>query len=266
VSIDRSVRILFDEVADLYDEVRPRYPEALVEDILELSGIPAEGRILEVGCGPGTVTVAFARRGYRMVCVELGQRLAALAVENCRAFPGVEIIHSSFEAWELEEHAFDLALSAEAFHWIPPEIGYPKAARALKDSGAIALIWILRRDVETDIYRAIDKVYQEQAPQFENPDKTITPEWLEGIIRENLATFGGFGKVTIRRYPWSQTFTAEEYIKLLKTSSVHHKLDESTREALFEGISAAIERSGGRLVRPFEAMLFLARVTRQTGN
>ena len=66
VPIDRSKRVAFEEVADLYQEVRPGYPEELVEDILSLSGIASDGRILEIGCGPGNATVAFARRGYRV--------------------------------------------------------------------------------------------------------------------------------------------------------------------------------------------------------
>ncbi len=74
--IDRRRRVLFDEVAELYDDVRPNYPEALIEDVIALSGIERDGRILEVGCGPGKATIPFARRGYRMLGIELGEHLA----------------------------------------------------------------------------------------------------------------------------------------------------------------------------------------------
>jgi len=97
--IDRTRRITFEEVAELYDNVRPIYPEELVEDALALSGIPAGGRILEIGCGPGNATIQFAKRGYKIVGIELGERLAALAVRNCRAYPGVEIRNTAFEDW-----------------------------------------------------------------------------------------------------------------------------------------------------------------------
>jgi len=33
----------FDEIAELYDRVRPRYPEELVDDLVSLSGIPEAG-------------------------------------------------------------------------------------------------------------------------------------------------------------------------------------------------------------------------------
>ena len=102
MAIDRSKRITFEEVADLYEEIRSDYPKELVEDILSLSGISSDGRILEIGCGPGNATVSFARRGYRILGIELGERLAALAVKNCRAYPGVEIRNTAFEDWVLE--------------------------------------------------------------------------------------------------------------------------------------------------------------------
>jgi SAM-dependent methyltransferase len=260
VTIDRTARITFDRVAELYDEVRPGYPEELVEDVLALSGIPPDGRILEVGCGPGTATVAFARRGYRMDCIELGPRLAALAVENCRAYPNVRVHNSPFEDWPLEAGAYDLVFSAEAFHWIPPEVAYPRAARALKDSGSLALFWILYQDPESELFQAIDQVYRQQAPQLDNPNKAITPEWLTKQIVGNFGASGCFGQVTVRQYPWSQTYSGEQYIKLLCTMSAHRGLDEETWRRLLAGILDVIEQYGGRLTRPFLAFLFHARM------
>lgn len=262
MSIDRRNRIAFEEVADLYDEVRPGYLDELIEDVLRLSGIPPDGRILEIGTGPGNATVAFARGGYRILGIELGERLAALATRNCGAYPGVEIRNSSFEDWEMEEAAFDLVVSADAFHWIPPEVGYPKAARALKDSGSIALFWNAPVDPGTDWSKAIDDVYQRRAPGLEIPDKTFTAEWLVGVILENFETSGCFGEVTVRQYSWSLDLTSEQYLKLLRTYSGHRGLGEATRNHLFKGIQDVIEQFGGQVAKPQLTVLFHARVKR----
>ncbi|MGD8625900.1 MAG: class I SAM-dependent methyltransferase, partial [Anaerolineae bacterium] len=231
----------------------------LVDDALALSGIPAGGRIVEIGCGPGNATLLFARRGYRIVAIELGERLAALAAKNCRAYPGVAIENIAFEDWPTEEKAFDLAISADAFHWIPPEIGYPKVARALKDSGSAVFFWNVPVDPQTDWSRAIDAVYRERAPQVENPDKSFTLEWVIGIIKENFAASGCFGEVTVRHYSWPETYTSEHYLKLLRTFSGHRGLDEDTRDRLFAGIHEVIERFGGRVTKPNLVALFHAR-------
>src|SRR3712207_5578274 len=80
----------FDEAASLYDEVRPGYPENLFEDVVSLSGIQAGGRILEIGCGTGQATVPFARRGYHIQCIELGENMAAVARRNLKGYPQAE--------------------------------------------------------------------------------------------------------------------------------------------------------------------------------
>jgi len=260
MSIDRRNRITFEKMADLYDEIRPSYPEELIEEVLSLSGIPSEGRILEIGCGPGNATLPFARRGFKILGIELGERLAALAARNCHAYPRVEIRNISFEDWEPEEAAFDLALSADAFHWIPPEIGYPKVARVLKASGCAAFFWNAPVDPGTDWSKAINAVYQSTALGVNNPDKAFTEEWLVGVIRENFADSGCFGEVTVKRYPWSLKLDAVQYLKLLRTYSGHRGVDAATRARLFAGIREVIEGYGGKIIKPQLTVLFHARV------
>src|SRR5215210_4990156 len=127
------LRTTFDEAASLYDEVRPGYPEDLFDDVVSLSGIPPGGRILEIGCGTGQATVPFARRGYRILCVELGENMAAVARRNLEGYPQVEVLTGAFEDWPLQDEAFDVAISATAFHWLNPATAYPKVAGALRD-------------------------------------------------------------------------------------------------------------------------------------
>jgi SAM-dependent methyltransferase len=265
-TIDRSRRVLFDEVADLYDEVRPNYPETLIEDVIAFSGIQADGRILEIGCGPGKATIPFARRGYRMLAIELGEHLAALAAANCRPFPAVEIKHIAFEDWPVEENGFDLAISAEAFHWIPPEIGYPRLAQALKPGGSAALFWILRIDPETAVYQAISTMHQNLAPSLTPTEKVVTPAWQRQRITTNFAESGCFGNVTVRQYPWTEMVTGENFVKQLNTQSSYRNLTEPVRAKLFESIQEVIERAGGMVERPYLALLFQARVIGENGK
>ena len=262
MTIDSSKRISFENVADLYDQARSEYPHELIEDIVSLSGLSPGGRVLEIGCGPGNATIAFARLGYSILGIELGARLAALAAEKCRAYPGVNILNLAFEDWELDEKAFDLALAADAFHWIPPEVGYPKAARALKDSGSAAFFWRVPVDAKTDLSKAIDRVYQETTPQFPNPDKRFGAEWLVEVIKENFRASGRFGEVTTKQHFWTENLTAKQYTNGLRTFSMHQGIDEGRREKLYADIAKVIERFGGQIIQPQSAMLFHAKVKR----
>lgn len=260
MAIDRTRRSVFETTAELYAEARPSYPPELVADVVRLSGIPPEGRILEIGCGPGNATLPFAQRGYRILAIELGERLAALAAARCRDYPRVSFQRMAFEDWPVEAGAFDLAISADAFHWIPPEIGYPKVARALKPSGSAAFFWFVPVDPQTDWSRAIEAVYREQAPGLDNPDRAYTTEWLAGIIRANFTGSGCFGEVTARHYTWSEPYTAERYLNLLRTYSGHAGLDAEARRRLFARIQQVLDRHGSTLARPFQVMLFQARL------
>ena len=99
------LRSTFDEVAYLYDEVRPGYPEHLFDDLASLSGTGPGAKVLEIGCGTGQATLPLAPRGYRVLCVELGANLAAIAQAKLADHPDSRVLTSSFEEWPLEKGA-----------------------------------------------------------------------------------------------------------------------------------------------------------------
>jgi SAM-dependent methyltransferase len=261
MSHDNSQRTTFDEVAEWYDEVRPGYPELLVEAVLALSAIPPGGRILEIGCGTGQATLPFARRGYSLLCLELGSRMAALAAEKCRPYPGVEIQNVAFEDWPLPGRAFDLVISASAFHWISPEIRYAKAAASLRAGGSLALFWHHAAGEDTPFRRALTQVYRERAPHLVEhlPGETPTATIVERTLQD-FESSGRFGPVIVREYPWTETHTAEQHIKLLNTYSSIRSLDPGTRRDLLTAVREVVERFGGQVSTSGVVLLYLARV------
>ena len=58
---ERPRRLVFGEVAELYDSVRPSYPDALVDDVLAFAGAGPGDPALEVGAGTGKATRAVRR-------------------------------------------------------------------------------------------------------------------------------------------------------------------------------------------------------------
>jgi SAM-dependent methyltransferase len=122
--------------------VRPGYPERLFDDLALLSGTGPGTRALEIGCGTGQATLPLARRGYLLLGVELGANLAAVARTKLADYPNARVLACSFEAWPVEQEAFDLVVSATAFHWVDPRVRHRrKSAQALRPDGSLALIW-----------------------------------------------------------------------------------------------------------------------------
>lgn len=257
------LRTTFDGAALLYDEVRPGYPQELFDDVVALSRIPSVGRVLEIGCGTGQATLPLARRGYRLLCVELGENLAAVARRNLAAYPLVEVRTGDFETYSPREGAFDLAVSATAFHWLDPAVAYPKVARALTPDGAIALFWNehVHSDTSGDFFEAAQEVYERETPQIVKPDDhrgLLQPDELPDRTGEIEAS-GLFGGVIRRDYRWDVPYDAEGYLRVLSTYSGHIALDPASRERLFRGISDLIEREyGGRIVKGYATTLYVA--------
>ena len=247
----------FDSVAELYDEARPGYPESLIEAALEASGIPDGGRILEVGAGTGQASRPFAARGYRMTCLEPGPALASLARRKLASWPRVRVACATFEDWRLEPGAYDLAISAQAFHWVDPEVGYAKVARALVPGGALALFWNLHDDEAdaSEARRALDRAYVEHAPELSKASLGRRLPDIEGRI----AATGLFGPVARSDHRWSAEYDRERYLKLLQTHSDHIALQPERRARLLDAIGAVIDRLGGHISRPMVANLYVAR-------
>jgi len=257
---EMSCKTIFDQIAEDYDKVRPGYPQELIRDIISISRISEDGRILEIGCGTGQATIPFAKYGYSITCLEIGKRLASLAAKNCQKYPNVHIHPVSFEEWKNEMNSFDLVMSATAFHWIPPEIAYPKAAQILKESGYIAIFSSFHPTPYTGFFQTVQKVYRNIVPEWKDP--TSEPS-MEDKIRSREDYINGtalFEKVLVKQYPWEKEYKTEQYIKLLNTYSAHRCLDKGRREKLFSNITDLInEKYGGIITRPYLTVLYIAK-------
>jgi protein-L-isoaspartate O-methyltransferase len=96
----RGLRAGFDRAAEDYQRTRPVCPPQLFDDLIELAGLEAGGRVAEIGCGTGQATVPLAERGLAVTAVELGPQLAAVARRRLTAFPAAQVVTGSFEDWQ----------------------------------------------------------------------------------------------------------------------------------------------------------------------
>ena len=248
----------FDSVADLYDAHRPGYPQDIVDAVLSLTGLRPGSRILEIGSGTGKATELFASRGFSVHCIEPGKHLVSVARWKLRRFPGVTFDVVRFEDWPEHVGVYDLAISAQAFHWVPQPIGYQKVARALKPHGHLALFWNMYPGMEGTLAEDLALVYQKRAPGLAERRKPF-----EEVIAERkheIETSGCFGPVAVERFPWSERYSTKQYLGLLNTYSDHLALSEAVRLRLLDGVAEVIERHGGCIEKPYLAVLYVTRL------
>ncbi len=246
------LRIMFEKVSELYDRARPIYPAQVFDDLVALAKLRAGARVVEIGCGTGQATLPLAERGFEIVCIELGEQLAAVARRKLGAFPAVEIINASFETWEPANAAFDAIVAFTAFHWIDPELRYQKSASLLREAGALALVatqHVLPADGD-EFFTEVQEDYEAVVPSEEKTQAGPPPHPdAVGDLRDEIEASGLFSNVAVRRYLWDVTYTADDYIAVLDTYSGHRALDDETRQRLFERIHRRIRARRDQKVR-----------------
>ena len=99
-------RFTFNKVAELYDQARAGYPQALYDDLMGFANLSAGDAVLEVGCGTGKATEEFARRGLNVVALDPGPDMIAAARRRLAAFKGVRFVQATFEAWPVRSRRF----------------------------------------------------------------------------------------------------------------------------------------------------------------
>jgi SAM-dependent methyltransferase len=259
----REQRMVFGEVAELYDSVRAGYPDALVDDVISFTG--ADGpdlRAVEVGAGTGKATVSFAARGLEIVAIEPSPDMAAVARRNCAQFPGVRIEETSFEDWAAPAGAFGLVYSAQAWHWVTPEVRDQKAAQALAPGGALAMFWHRVRWQPGPLPDDLERLYQRLAPDLLVQKPTfpgLGPSPDDDLVTSEIRKTGLFTDETMRAYPWSATFTADSYTDLLMTQSGHRMLPEERSAEVLSGVRDIIAAHGGQIEIPHATLLAMAR-------
>jgi SAM-dependent methyltransferase len=254
------LRRTFDEVPELYDRARPRYPSEVFDDLVSLTGLAPGDRILEIGPGTGQATLPLAERALEIVGLELGGGLAAVARRNLAAYPRVQIIEATFEDWDAGDAQFDAVVAFTAFHWIDPTIRYARSAELLRPGGHLAVVLTdhvlpaggdrFFADVQEDYVWLTDE--EDASPPRDPAD---IPDLSAEIDASRL-----FRTVAVRRYVWDVVYTADAYLELLDTFSGHRALPEDVRSRLYAAIRRRIERQPGQQVRKTSiAILHVAR-------
>lgn len=119
---------------------RPPYPAALVDRVAALAGGPG-ARVLEAGAGTGHLALPLAAQGLRVTALEPARAmLDALAAAARAAGLAVEAVHAAAEETGLATGAFDLAILADAAHWVDPSRAGPELRRVLAPGGRLAFL------------------------------------------------------------------------------------------------------------------------------
>lgn len=182
-----------------YAFARPEYPDAVYSLLEARCGLGPGARVFEIGAGSGLATRELLRRGAGPLTVlEPDARFARYLRRSLRPAPGSLTIRAErFEAARLPSGAFDLGVSATAFHWLPERRALGKVARLLRPGGWWAAWWTVFGDPghPSEFQRAIDPLFRRVPTGPRSQLRAQVPPQLDR--RARVAALRGTG--TFRR-------------------------------------------------------------------
>ena len=254
-----ALRASFDDDAAAYDRARPVAPASVVDDLVALAGLRPGSPVVEVGPGTGQATRPLAERGLRIVAVELGARLAARARRNLAPFAGVDVVTSSFEAWDPGADRFDAVVACNSFHWLHPGLRFPRSAAVLRPGGHLVVLatpWVVPEGAERFWWDVQDDSAAAGAERVDPATKH--PDRVDDIGPAVRAS-GLFEEPMLRRRPFAVTFSADGYATALSTQSAVKELPPADRAELVDRVRRRIVAGGGTLTAHLLAVLTVAR-------
>ncbi len=256
----------FDNQAANYDAARPEYPGELYEDILRYQPLNRESQALEIGLGTGKASGPVLDTGCRLVGLEPGGNLAALARQRLAGRETLTLLEQTLQEYESPASAFDLIYAATAFHWLPEEYGYRRVYDLLRPGGTFARFAYhagpdrKRQALTGEIY----ELYRRHMNGGRGEYRPLSPADGERLLA--IPKRYGFVEPEFHLYEMEKDFTAEGYMGLLRTYPDHMNLPAFSRDQLFQGIYQAIQRHGGVMTVYYTVDLELARKTAMTAK
>ncbi|RKN21395.1 methyltransferase domain-containing protein [Micromonospora musae] len=242
-----SVSMLFGQVADTYDDVRPEYPDGIAEVIRDYhGGVPR--RIVEVGAGTGKGTRVLLRLGAPVTCLEPDPRMAALLTANR---PEVTVRAETFEQWRAPDGGVPLIAAALAWHWLDPATRNRRAHDALTPGGTLAVFAHKYGYADPVQSRAIDA-----ALRAIDPDVKDRPA---GWFHLDITASGLFTDVRSDTVDRDLALSTDRYLDLVRTFGPFRQHPVDQQERALTAVRSLVDGFGGRIVLRLRTSLVLAR-------
>jgi len=119
---------------------RPPYANALIRRVAELCGLDASRRVLDLGCGPGQLALAFAPFVQEVVGIDPEPEMLRIAQEEAaRAGRVIHFRRGSSQDLGPDLGAFRMAAIGRAFHWMDREDALRRLDEIIEPGGAVVL-------------------------------------------------------------------------------------------------------------------------------
>jgi SAM-dependent methyltransferase len=130
----------FDSTAPYYARYREPYPATFFLEMARRLGIEGTERLIDIGCGPGSLAIGFAPFVQSCVGVDVEtEMLAAARLEAARAGVHVDLVQARIEDLPADIGEFDAVTIGRALHWFDRDEALAVLDRIVAPNGWIAI-------------------------------------------------------------------------------------------------------------------------------
>ena len=179
---DRWVAEHFDPAESLVDESFTAVTASANQHILEQFGDVRDRKVLDFGCGAAEGGIYLAKRGARVVGVDVSARMLESAQQLARHH-GVQIETRLVEGQRIPagDNEFDLIYGNGVLHHVPLESTMPELARILRPSGQGCFIEPLADNPVINVYR---RMASKLRTPDERPHHQVRRRLLQPLVLE----------------------------------------------------------------------------------
>lgn len=173
--VDR-IRSQFTRQADVYARMRQTTDQRGLDGLVQLAGTTPSDRVLDVACGPGFLTMAFAARAAEAIGFDATDALLDLAREEAARRGLANVVFASGDAEQLPyaDASFDVVACRAAFHHFPlPERVLAEMRRVARPGARLVIADMLgseepgRAALHDRMERLCDPTHVRALPQSE---------------------------------------------------------------------------------------------------
>jgi len=221
-----------------YDAFRLPYPRALVDDLCHRTGASGSGRLLDLACGPGTLTFALNDRFAEVWAVDQEPEAIEFAVHKAERLgvKNVRWMTGPAEAVDAGE-PFELVTIGTAFHRLDRRRVAGSAAQWLRDGGHLALVWSATPNAGPAPWQQVlAEIFVDWSRRMDSDDRI--PADLEAHLERlpHATVLEDAGFTDVRRYEFTEIheWTVETLIGLMYSTSVLSRVVLGDRAGAFE--------------------------------
>lgn len=170
--------------AELYQQVRPSYPQEIAVWLQDRLQIGESSTVIDLGAGTGKFLPYLIQTQAKVIAVE---PVTEMLQQLQQTYASVECLQASSTQLPLKDASIDAILCAQSFHWFSNIETLSEMHRVLKPSGHLGLIWN-QRDTNIDWVKALA---DEIAPLEGDTPRYHSEQWKQVFEEQSLFKLEG---------------------------------------------------------------------------